>query len=281
MAENENQSQEESAAPDEAVVQEASGQGWVPKDKFRGDEKDWVDAGTFVKRGREILPILRKNNENLLRELNHTKASMNELRQATEEFKKFQKESYERKASDLEGQIVALKSARSQAISDGDGTKVTAVDDMIDGLKDDLKAAKDSAKEAAVVTRNTGTVAVDPALQTWLSGNEWFGKDARLTAQTNALGEVLRRENPGLTGKAFLDKLDEVLLEELPQKFSGKEKRTPNYGAESGSGRGRSAGGPAKSYQNLPSEAKAACDRFVKQKIMTKEAYVADYDWSE
>jgi len=280
MAENENQSQEESGV-DPAVVSEASGQGWVPKEKFRGDEKDWVDAGTFVKRGREILPILRKNNENLLKELNHTKASMNELRQATEEFKKFQKESYERKASDLEGQIVALKSARSQAITDGDGTKVTAVDDMIDGLKEDLQAAKASAKEAVTVTRNTGTVAVDPALQTWLSGNEWFGKDARLTAQTNALGEVLRRENPGLTGKAFLDKLDEVLLEELPQKFGEKEKRTPNYGAESGSGRGRSAGGPAKSYQNLPPEAKAACDRFVKQKIMTKEAYVADYDWSE
>jgi hypothetical protein len=31
----------------------------------------------------------------------------------------------------------------------------------------------------------------------------------------------------------------------------------------------------------LPEIAKAACDRFVKQKLMTKEAYVADYDWSE
>jgi hypothetical protein len=30
----------------------------------------------------------------------------------------------------------------------------------------------------------------------------------------------------------------------------------------------------------LPSEAKAACDRFVKQKLMTREQYVADFDWN-
>jgi len=34
-----------------------------------------------------------------------------------------------------------------------------------------------------------------------------------------------------------------------------------------------------KSYGNLPPEAKAACDKFVKQGLMTKEAYVAEYDW--
>ena len=63
---------------------EARAQGWVSQEEFRGNEKDWVDAETFVKRGREILPILRKNNEHLLRDLNATKEELKQFRQAAE-----------------------------------------------------------------------------------------------------------------------------------------------------------------------------------------------------
>ena len=34
-----------------------------------------------------------------------------------------------------------------------------------------------------------------------------------------------------------------------------------------------------KSYENLPSEAKAACDKFVKQGLMTREEYVKEFEW--
>jgi len=269
---------------DEKIIKEASSQGWAPKDKFHGDEKDWVDAETFVKRGREILPILRKNNENLLKELNQTKESLKEFRVAADEFHKFQKESYERKAKELELEVVNLKAARAQAITDGDGQRVNALDDAIDSAKEEAKTAKDNAAKEAPV-RGALPSAVDPKLQVWLDKNEWFGKDKRMTSMTNAIGETLRLENPGLAGDAFLTRLDEVLAEEFPQKFGKEEKRTPNYQLESGSGRGKGGSGgnsgSKRSYDNLPETAKAACDRFVKQKLMTKEAYVADYDWSE
>ena len=51
------------------VEKEARLQGWVPKDEFRGKETDWIDADIFVQRGREINPILRKNNERITKEL--------------------------------------------------------------------------------------------------------------------------------------------------------------------------------------------------------------------
>ena len=264
---------------DEAVLKEASGQGWVPKEKFKGNEDDWVDAQTFVKRGREILPILRKNNENLVRELNQTKASLQEFRQAADEFKKFQKETYERKARELEQEIEELKSARAQAITDGDGKRVNVLDEAIDSAKEEVKAAKvESQKVEPIKPAITG---VDPKLQLWLDRNEWFGKDKRLTAMTNSLGEAIRTENPSLNGDAFLNKLDEVLAEEFPQKFGKEEKRTPAYQTESGSGRGRPSSGGKRGYEQLPADAKAACDRFVKQKLMTREAYVESFDWSE
>ena len=267
------------------VIREAESQGWVPKERFRGNESDWVDADVFVKRGREILPILRKNNENLMKDLNATKEQLKEFREAAEEFKKFQKDAYERKVSEYERQIREIKESRAQAISDGDGQKVNALDDALDQAKDELREAKEAAKEAERVPSNTAAetagAGVDPNLQVWLDRNEWFGKDRRMTSIANGIGESLRLEFPDLKGQPFLEKLDEVLAEEFPSKF-GTKKNTKAGAVESGAGRVSRAAGSnnAKSYDSLPEDAKAACDRFVRQKLMTREEYVASYDWS-
>ena len=261
------------------VQKEAESQGWVPKERFRGHETDWVDADTFVKRGREILPILRKNNENLMKDLNATKDQLREFREAAEEFKKFQRESYERKAKEYETRIQEIRSSRAQAISDGDGEKVNALDDALDVAKDELKEAKQAARETEITkTPEAPTTTIEPGLQAWLDKNTWFGQDKRLTGMVNGIGESLRLEFPTLKGEAFLEKLDEVLAEEFPAKFG--KKTTPSSRVESGAGRQGRGSSNAQSYDNLPSDAKAACDKFVKQKLMTREQYVADFDWS-
>jgi hypothetical protein len=263
------------------VVREAESQGWVPKERFRGNESDWVDAEIFVKRGREILPILRKNNENLMKDLNATKEQLKEFREAAEEFKKFQRESYERKAQEYEQRIQNIKESRAQAISDGDGQKVNALDDALDQAKDELKEAKQAVKDvnkAPVEPESSPTNTIEPGLQVWLDRNTWFGEDRRMTALANGIGESLRIEFPSLKGEQFLEKLDEVLAEEFPTKFGKKQSSASRV--ESGSGRTGRSSGNAQTYNNLPSEAKAACDRFVKQKLMTREQYVADFDWN-
>jgi hypothetical protein len=261
------------------ILKEAESQGWVPKERFRGNESDWVDADIFVKRGREILPILRKNNENLVRDLQATKEQLKDFREAAEEFKRFQKDAYERKANEYEDRIREIKESRAQAISDGDGQKVNALDDALDQAKEDLKEAKQAVIEADTVkTPEPASQAMEPELQSWLDGNTWFGQDKRMTSIANGIGDSIRLEFPMLKGKAFLDKLDEVLAEEFPNKFG--EKKSPASRVESGSGRQGRGSSNAQSYDNLPSDAKAACDKFVKQKLMTKEEYVASYDWS-
>lgn len=263
------------------VLHEAESQGWVPKERYRGNERDWVDAETFVKRGREILPILKKNNENLVRDLNQTREQLKEFREAAEEFKKFQHESYERKAADYEAQIRAIKESRAQAISDGDGQKVNALDDALDTAKDNLKEAKQAAKDVVSTppAEAASSANLDPSLQTWLNSNTWFGADKRMTSIANGIGESLRLEFPMLKGEAFLEKLDEVLLEEFPNKFGKATKRAQGSPVESGSGRQSRSSSNAHSYDNLPSDAKVACDKFVRQKLMTREEYVQSYAW--
>ena len=257
---------------------EARAQGWVAADEFRGSESDWVDAETFVRRGKEIMPILRKNNEKLLKELGEAKKIAEEAREAAKEFREYQKEQFERKTKDLESQLEQLKQAKREAITQGDGDRAIAIDDAMDDLKEqrieakqDLKAAEDKAKEVPQVT-------ADPSLNEWMERNDWFGKDTRLTGVANGLGVELRRENPNLQGKNFLDKLDEELAAMLPEKFGKKRVQNPMEGSPNGTAR-PSSGSGKKSYNNLPPEAKAACDKFVKQGLMTKEAYVAEYDW--
>jgi len=257
---------------------EARAQGWVAQDEFRGSESDWVDAETFVRRGKEIMPILRKNNEKLLKELGEAKKIAEEAREAAKEFREYQKEQFERKTKDLESQLEQLKQAKREAITQGDGDRAIAIDDAMDDLKEqrieakqDLKAAEDKAKEVPQVT-------TDPSLNEWMERNDWFGKDTRLTGVANGLGVELRRENPNLQGKNFLDKLDEELAAMLPEKFGKKRVQNPMEGSPNGTAR-PSSGSGKKSYNNLPPEAKAACDKFVKQGLMTKEAYVAEYDW--
>ena len=257
---------------------EARAQGWVAKEEFRGSENDWVDAETFVRRGREIMPILRKNNEKLLKELGEAKKVAEEARQAAREFREYQKEQFERKAKDLESQLEQLKVAKRDAINEGSGDRVLAIDDAMDDIKEQRLQAKEDLKAAELKAKEVPQVTTDPVLNDWMDKNEWFGKYSKLTGIANGLGVELRKENPGLVGKAFLEKLDSELAEMIPAKFGKKTTFNPMEGTPNGTARPSASSGK-KSYNNLPPEAKTACDKFVKQGLMTKEQYVAEYSW--
>ena len=99
-----------------------------------------------------------------------------------------------------------------------------------------------------------------------------------MTNIANGVGVTLRQEDPSLTGQPFLDKLDAELQEMFPEKFGKKRTPNPMEGSPNGTARPSVSSGK-KSYNALPAEAKAACDRFTKQGLMTREQYVAEYDW--
>jgi len=262
----------------EAVEKEARVFGWVPKEEFRGSEDDWVDADTFVKRGKEINPILRKNNELLMKKLDEKAREIDTIKKDVEEFKKFQKESFEKKKVELESQIADLKSQKRTAIAEGNGDLVVDLDDRIDELKEAQREAKAESK-APPPQADTTPVEMDPEISSWLERNKWFGQDTEMTEMSNALGASVRKQFPHLSGREFLDKIDEKLADYFPEKFLGKK---PKVNPVDSSGSVRSSGSSGKkSYDNLPADAKAACDRFVKNGwIKSKQEYVDNYDWS-
>ena len=274
--------QQEQAQIDPQIEKEARLFGWVPKEEFRGSESDWVDADVFVKRGKEINPILRKNNELLMKKLDEKAKEIDSIKADVETFKKFQKESFERKAAEYEVQIAQLKTKKRDAIAAGDGDLVVDLDDQIDSLKEAQREAKEESKKKPEEPKQTEaqvSVPEDPELQSWLGRNTWFGEDTEMTDVANGLGTAVRRQFPHLTGRAFLDKLDEKIVEYFPQKVLGPKAKGSAVDS-TGNMRGGSSTGK-KSYDNLPADAKEACDRFIANGwIKSKQEYVDSYDWS-
>ena len=268
-------------APDqqvnETVEKEARLFGWVPKEEFRGSETEWVTAEAFVKRGKEINPILRKNNELLMKKLDDKAKEIDEIKASVEEFKKFQKEAFERKQAEYQLEIAELKTKKKEAIAEGNGDLVVQLDDRLDELKDAQREAKAEAKETPPLAA-APQVQTDPDIADWLGRNAWFGQDMEMTDVSNGLGATVRKQFPHLSGRAFLDKLDERIAEYFPTKTALKRAKGSAVDSTGNVRAGGSSG--KKSYDNLPPEAKAACDKFVKQGLFkTKQEYVDNYDW--
>jgi hypothetical protein len=286
MSEEKEIQQQETSADQEAQVvneqiqKEARIFGWVPKEEFRGSEDDWVDAEVFVKRGKEINPILRKNNELLMKKLDEKAKEIDSIKASVEEFKKFQKESFERKTAEYDVQIAQLKSQKREAIAEGNGDLVVDIDDQLDSLKEAQREAKEASK-AKPEPEQPAQVSIpdDPELQSWLNKNNWFGNDIEMTELANTLGSSVRKQFPHLTSRAFLEKLDDKIREYMPNKFLGNKAKGSAVDS-SGSVRGTGSSGK-KSYDNLPDDAKQACDRFIKQGwIKSKQEYIDSYDWN-
>jgi hypothetical protein len=241
---------------DEDTLKEAKRQGWVPQSEYSGPEDKWVDADTFVKKGKEINALLRKDNEFLKREVSDMKSTMME-------FKKFhaetEKRAYERAMTDLRDQ-------KKEAISTGDGEKVLQIDDAID----ELKSARQQEKAQAAVAPPP-----DATFIQWSEENKWYTSDAQLKTDADMIGEVIKRQNPTLIGEAFLSEVTTRVKRMYPEKFTNSNRNRPS--PVEGTTAPRATGKNGKSFNDLPPEAKAACQKFEKSNLLTREQYLKEY----
>ncbi|MDE2097563.1 MAG: hypothetical protein KGL39_09980 [Patescibacteria group bacterium] len=248
------------------VLREAELQGWVPKELFRGDDSDWIDAETFVRRGKEINPILKKNNEVLLRKIEAKDSELAEIREAVAEFKKFhadtEKRAYQKALADL-------KAEKKEALAEGDHERVVEIDDEILDLKDKQRSPE-------VKKPSPPNPKDDPVYRAWEDANPWSREDAMSQAAVRA-AELLRIQGRQETGRIFLDLVAEKVKEAFPEKFNNQNRNRASA-VEGGTPAAHRPGG--KTYADLPTEAKAACDKFVKQGLLSREEYVREYDWA-
>jgi len=251
---------------DMSVEEHARQLGWVPKEEFRGPEGQWKDAETFVRDGEQILPVVRANNKKLVAELSETKSQVLELKKLVEagndSLKAFEEFHQQSLADALERQRKELTAEMRAARENGDVDLEENLRDQIDEVRQqqrDLKN-KPAKTEVKTETKPADTAPqVDPEFLMWNTQNPWFGKDKKLTAFANGMATTMRQdpENSHLVGRAFYDAVAQQVKAAFPDDFPEAPSHDKMEGAR---GPSRRSGG--RSYNDLPADAKAACDRF-------------------
>jgi hypothetical protein len=241
--------------------------GWIPKEQYRGDPSRWVDADAFVRRSEEELPIMRERMRTLDQKLEKTDT---ELRRMVRESRTLSQVAYDRAVADI-------KASQLQAVEAGDTEAFKRTEQQLDALA--KKAEPEKVADAPPP---------DPAFSSWQDKNKWYWTDPELKqvgiAAFARISQAWGRD-PNTMDAERLEAVSQEVQKRYPERF-------PNAGASNGNGQqtqqrrsasveggGEARGGKrGKSYADLPADAKAAADRFVKQGIYkTKDEYAADY----
>lgn len=260
----------------------AKAMGWVEKENFRGDPEKWVDAGAFLERGEQIMPILRKNNERLQGEVNALRGQVAETRQlfsasqeAIEELKKFHNTDTERRVEKAKKDLLAaIKTAKRE----GDTDLEVDLQQELNELSDAAKDAKDGKKPEPPL-RSPPQPVVDPAFIQWKQENPWFETDVAKTALTVAFASQIRADpaNNTLVGKAFYERA----AQEADAKLNPATRRPPSKLEEGGGGGGGGSAPKGRVYADLPQEARDVCERQTPKLVGEGRAFKTKKEWQE
>jgi hypothetical protein len=240
---------------------EARKLGWAPREKWRGKAEEFVDADEFLRRGREVLPIVRSQvdqtraeNERLKQELAATRTEFDRRVKTTERMtQRLLDQQRIQMSEEFEGK-------KRAAVAKGD----TAEYDRVARQESTAYAkmadeAREIAKEAAPVPQAQQP---PPEAQEWLKRNDWFLKDKPLAMEAEALHIAMLQEQPGLGLSDNLERVTETLKQRYPAKFGGQTQQAAvrHSAVEGGSsGMRGGAGSRERGWKDLPADAKGAC----------------------
>lgn len=232
---------------------EARASGWVPKDEYHGDENKWVDADEFVRRG----PLFEKINVQS-RELKEVKKALDQLKVHHASVKE----------AAYKEALAKLKAEKREAFVEGDPDKVIDIDDQIAQVKEEQRQFTQT-RQAEIAHEVQQTV--HPEFEAWTNRNSWYTSNKPMKAFADELGVELKSQ--GLSPTEILKKVEIQIREEFPQKFRNpnRDKTSSVEGASKGTGRAANSGD-----DSLTETEKMIMERFVRQKIMTREEYKAE-----
>lgn len=260
---------------DSTAVEEASELGWVPLEKFKGDPDKWVDAETFVERGKHIMPILKKNNEKLRTDLlkrdteigtlRNTLSTMEQsLARLETNYNEGLKRALKEQKADLRRQLI-------EARRDEDVDTELSIQEQLEEVDAATKAAEQT-KPITVSTSSESDLGLSPEFIRWKESNPWFGEDKKKTKAVLRAAEDLRDEGETLTGAEFMELAAERAFSSTQVKSAKVEAGSPRNGATGSTVR-------AKGFSNLPKEAQDICMQDVETFVGPNKKFKDVKDW--
>jgi hypothetical protein len=241
----------ESAPEVNPIEQQARDMGWVPKDEYTGDPTRWKSAEVFVALDEPIKRI-----ESQSQELKQVKRVLDSLK---EHYSKVKETEYNRALKEL-------KSARKQALIDGDVDKFEQLEDDIEQVKEEFTSIKQTPIEAP-----SPQEVVHPEFQTWLNKNPWYSSYSHMKQFADDIGVKFARQ--GMDRQEVLKKVEEAVRKEFPQRFTNPNKeKAPDV--ESG---GSKQSGKARADSiELNEQERNIMNTLVRSGTVTKEQYIAE-----
>ena len=260
-----------------SIEQQAKSLGWVPQEEFKGDVERWVDADTFVDKGRHIMPILQKNNDRLQSELATVRAQQVRTDAALAKAQAALEDMQEQHTIETQRAVDAarkeLKVQLAQASENGEHAMVAELTDQLSQMPVEVPK---HVKEAVAETPNPA--ALPPEFIAWNEANKWFGSDPVKTALANGIGTKLRSDpaNVGLQGRPFWD----AVSAEVDRIMNPKTEESPNPDDKvAGARQSGGTGEKGSRYSDLPADAKAACDADIRVKVGEGKRYKTPAEW--
>lgn len=244
------------------IEDRAHDMGWRPQAEFKGDPEKWVDAETFVKRGEEVLPILRANSKKDREALDAAKAEIAEMKKTFAEFRQYHSKTEQRAFAAARKE---LERELAEAVEAKDHRAVREITAEMADLSKDVRTDDGGHEYQSPDHAKT--------LNQWKGDNPWYGSDRIMTAAANAIADEL--EAAGVKGADQMAEVSKRIIAEFPQKFpEAKNERRAAPAAVEGSTPVRKGG---KSRADLPPDARQTMDRWVKQGLITEAQYLKDY----
>lgn len=197
--------------------------GWVPQDQFKGDPDKWRPAEEFVRRGEEILPIVRKQNERLASEVK-------ELRETNERMSRMFEKTTQRIKAEYEAQIDGLKVQRREAIKEGDADRVEQLDQRIDTLKAEVKD-----EPTASATPEAGSKEHKALVKAFADANPWFLDEPDLASYAEQFSIRNAQLNDGISFEDNMKATVAAVRKKFPTYF-GNASASNGHAAVDGGG---------------------------------------------
>lgn len=253
---------------------EARAQGWVPEAEFKGDRRpaQFLDAETFVKRGEELTPFIRKENQSLKRQLDETKA---DFAKRVERLERSATQGIEALKRQHQSELDSVRSQMRAAVEAGDTKEFDRLEKVRDGLVEKAPKIEEPEKvdpEKDFEARRTA----------WVNENSsWFDEDKDPDLYDWVVGRSQRigAANPNKSFEQVMALTAAEAKKAFPDKFGGKKTGNGQSAVDAGSDFSGVFGGKGKKTEaDLPAEAKAAGQRFVRDGVFKDmKAYAKAY----
>lgn len=259
----EDQGQESLEMGDPNIEIEARKLGWRPRDRFKGQADEWVEAEEFLKTHENSNHALRKRLERAEKQ--------------TEELLKVHKEqaanALAKQKQEMQAEIEFLKLQRRTAREEGDYERADEINDQLAELKQEASRPITPPVDPNAWKKAEG-------VPEWLEENPWADNEdseERLFADALAntlVNRAIKQGRQPLQGMALLEEISRQVRRAFPEKQNNRMSSVT--GASSRQSNNNT--GAARSYAGLPSGAKAECDDFVRNRLGTKEDFIKIYN---